>query len=208
MVEMGESVCMRVRWTCALRRAAGIAFLCADCGIACAMQAVQHEFQGAVGGLQQLMQGPRAAQSAVVLQRLRVLGWSRVDCSWRDARLGAFAHNHIQVTRGWLNFEVCDALARTLTHASACNTCMTHIAHSLAPVQSARSVYDLIMCITVQGRSVCDHLAKRFLQLEDGVAGVDREYTLPLTAARQAGSGILSSSGSYRIPDADQRAQP
>jgi len=45
-------------------------------------------------------------ESSLVLQRLRSLGWARVDCAWRDARLGSFAHNHIQVTRGWLNFEV------------------------------------------------------------------------------------------------------
>lgn len=68
------------------------------------------------------MQGPRAAQSAVVLHRLRSLGWARVDCAWRDARLGAFAHNHIQVTRGWLNFEVCPSLQR----ASASLCCVRH----------------------------------------------------------------------------------
>lgn len=111
---MGESVrarcCVHARfgWTCTLRRAEGTTIARADCGSACAVQALQHEFQGDVGGpggLQRLMQGPRAAQSAVVLQRLRALGWARVDCAWRDARLGAFAHNHIQVTRGWLNFE-------------------------------------------------------------------------------------------------------
>lgn len=73
------------------------------------MQALHHEFQLSMSGpnaLDDLVRGPRAAQSSVVLQRLRSLGWARVDCAWRDARLGAFAHNHIQVTRGWLNFEV------------------------------------------------------------------------------------------------------
>lgn len=54
----------------------------------------------------------------------------------------------------------------------------------------------------VQGKSVCKHLAKRFLLLEDGVAGNDRAYTLPLTASRTAASGLLSSSGSLQGPDA------
>eukprot|EP00892_Ulva_mutabilis_P005269 jgi/Ulvmu1/3113/UM015_0153.1 len=114
-------------------------------------QALHHEFQASATvpmSLDDLVRGPRAAQSSIVLQRLRALGWARVDCAWRDARLGAFAHNHIQVTRGWLNFE---------------------------------------------GRSVCDHLAKRFLELEDGMPGCHRSYTLPLTSRRPPGSKALSS---------------
>ena len=42
-----------------------------------------------------------------MLSSLQGLPWARVDCSWRGARVGVFAHNHIQVTRGWLNYEVC-----------------------------------------------------------------------------------------------------
>lgn len=47
--------------------------------------------------------------------------------------------------------------------------------------------------VWLQGKSVCDHLAKRFLKLEDDVAGNYRSYTLPLTARRQDGSVCLSS---------------
>ena len=56
--------------------------------------------------LQQMPAMPRAAMAAVVLARLRSVPWSRVDCAWRDATVSVFAHNNIQVTRGWLNWDV------------------------------------------------------------------------------------------------------
>ena len=56
--------------------------------------------------LQQMPGMPRAAMAAVVLARLRSVPWSRVDCAWRDALVSKFAHNNIQVTRGWLNWDV------------------------------------------------------------------------------------------------------
>lgn len=49
---------------------------------------------------------PRETLAAVVLARLRSLPWARVDCAWRDAQVSMFAHNNIQVTRGWLNWDV------------------------------------------------------------------------------------------------------
>ena len=59
--------------------------------------------------LQEVAGMPRAAMAAVVLARLRSVPWSRVDCAWRDAQVPMFAHNNIQVTRGWLNWDVCSS---------------------------------------------------------------------------------------------------
>jgi hypothetical protein len=56
--------------------------------------------------LQQMSGMPRAAMAAVVLARMRSVRWARVDCAWRDAQMSMFAHNNIQVTRGWLNWDV------------------------------------------------------------------------------------------------------
>ncbi|GIL80454.1 hypothetical protein Vretifemale_9661, partial [Volvox reticuliferus] len=45
-----------------------------------------------------------AAVAELMLRRLQRLPWRRIDVSFQGARFG-FAHNNIQVTRRWLNFE-------------------------------------------------------------------------------------------------------
>ncbi|GLI70839.1 hypothetical protein VaNZ11_015852, partial [Volvox africanus] len=50
------------------------------------------------------MTAATAAIAEVMLRRLQRLPWRRIDVSFQGARLG-FAHNNIQVTRRWLNFE-------------------------------------------------------------------------------------------------------
>jgi hypothetical protein len=82
---------------------------------------------------------PRPAQEALVLARLRTLGWARVDCAWRDASFGMFAHNHIQVTRGWLNWEVRSpaTFAHCLTfHSSVCTQHSPHQPASAAKLRT------------------------------------------------------------------------
>ncbi|KAG2488152.1 hypothetical protein HYH03_013295 [Edaphochlamys debaryana] len=45
-----------------------------------------------------------AARAETMLRRLQRLPWRRIDVSFRGALFG-FAHNNIQVTRRWMNFE-------------------------------------------------------------------------------------------------------
>jgi hypothetical protein len=49
----------------------------------------------------------RSEKISAMLRSLQSLPWARIDCTWRAARVSVFAHNHIQVTRRWLNLEVC-----------------------------------------------------------------------------------------------------
>ncbi|KAL3162411.1 hypothetical protein ABBQ32_010082 [Trebouxia sp. C0010 RCD-2024] len=56
-----------------------------------------------------------SADALQVLQKLQSLPWRRVDVSFQHSKLPFFAHNHIQVTRKWLNWEgavVCQHLAQ------------------------------------------------------------------------------------------------
>jgi len=46
----------------------------------------------------------RSKQVESMLQRLQQLSWRRIDVSFQGSLL-PFAHNHIQVTRRWLNWE-------------------------------------------------------------------------------------------------------
>ena len=58
-----------------------------------------------------------SADALKVLKRLQSLPWRRTDCSFQHSKLPFFAHNHIQVTRKWLNWEgvaVCEHLAEQL----------------------------------------------------------------------------------------------
>ena len=58
-----------------------------------------------------------SADALRVLRKLQSLPWRRVDVSFQHSSLPFFAHNHIQVTRKWLNWEgaaVCEHLARQL----------------------------------------------------------------------------------------------
>ena len=48
----------------------------------------------------------RAEKVSAMMENLRSMPWARVDCTWRGAKVSTFAHNHIQVTRRWLNLEV------------------------------------------------------------------------------------------------------
>ena len=55
-----------------------------------------------------------SANALQVLKRLQSLPWRRIDVSFQHSRLPFFAHNNIQVTRRWLNWEgsaVCQHLA-------------------------------------------------------------------------------------------------
>lgn len=56
-----------------------------------------------------------SANALQVLQKLQSLPWRRVDVSFQHSKMPFFAHNHIQVTRKWLNWEgavVCQHLAQ------------------------------------------------------------------------------------------------
>lgn len=56
-----------------------------------------------------------SANALQVLQKLQSLPWRRIDVSFQHSKLPFFAHNHIQVTRKWLNWEgavVCQHLAQ------------------------------------------------------------------------------------------------
>lgn len=56
-----------------------------------------------------------SANALHVLEKLQSLPWRRVDVSFQHSKLPFFAHNNIQVTRKWLNWEgavVCQHLAQ------------------------------------------------------------------------------------------------
>ena len=58
-----------------------------------------------------------SANALLVLRRLQSLPWRRIDVSFQHSSMPFFAHNHIQVTRKWLNWEgapVCQHLAQQL----------------------------------------------------------------------------------------------
>ncbi|KAK9791606.1 hypothetical protein WJX73_006793 [Symbiochloris irregularis] len=62
-----------------------------------------------------------------ILKRLQMLRWRRVDVCFRDTRTPFFAHNLIQVTRRWLNWE---------GESVAC-----HVADQLASIEQLASRY-------------------------------------------------------------------
>lgn len=56
-----------------------------------------------------------SANALHVLKKLQSLPWRRIDVSFQHSKLPFFAHNNIQVTRKWLNWEgavVCQHLAQ------------------------------------------------------------------------------------------------
>ncbi len=58
-----------------------------------------------------------SANALLVLRRLQTLPWRRIDVSFQHSSMPFFAHNHIQVTRKWLNWEgapVCQHLVQQL----------------------------------------------------------------------------------------------
>lgn len=55
----------------------------------------------------------------LILQRLQTMPWRRIDVSFEGTKMPFFAHNHMQVTRKWLNWygiSVCQHLAQQLAH--------------------------------------------------------------------------------------------
>ena len=76
-------------------------------GIVCSADA-QQEQQQAVDAVSS------SANALQVLEKLQSLPWRRIDVSFQHSKL-SFAHNNIQVTRKWLNWEgavVCQHLAQ------------------------------------------------------------------------------------------------
>ena len=48
----------------------------------------------------------QSSQDALyILERLQTMPWCRMDCSFKGTTFPYFAHNLIQVTREWLNWE-------------------------------------------------------------------------------------------------------
>ena len=65
-----------------------------------------------------------SANALKVLKRLQSLPWRRIDVSFQHSRLPFFAHNNIQVTRRWLNWEgsaVCQHLAEQFADMEKAN---------------------------------------------------------------------------------------
>ena len=75
---------------------------------------------------------PKALQ---VLRKLQTLPWRRVDVSFQQSSMPFFAHNHIQVTRKWLNWE----------GASVCQ----HLAKQLATMEKDQFIQELIGALQV-----------------------------------------------------------
>ena len=64
-----------------------------------------------------------------VLKQLQKLPWRRIDVSFQHAKMSFFAHNNIQVTRRWLNWEgaaVCQHLACQLAFMEK-DECIQHL---------------------------------------------------------------------------------
>ena len=98
--------------------------------------------------LQHVIHASRAERVRAMLQNLNTVPWARVDCSWRGAGVSTFAHNHIQVTRGWLNMVV-----RCTTGLSM----HTHCALAAPGHQWwHRSHVGLLVCASVPRSLLCD----------------------------------------------------
>ena len=67
---------------------------------------------------QQAEETVSSSQNALqILRQLQLLPWRRIDVSFQHSSMPFFAHNHIQVTRKWLNWEgatVCEHLAQRI----------------------------------------------------------------------------------------------
>lgn len=79
-----------------------------------------------------------SANALHVLKKLQSLPWRRIDVSFQHSKLPFFAHNNIQVTRKWLNWEgavVCQHLAQQFAvmeqndciHLLTSNACQTEV---------------------------------------------------------------------------------
>lgn len=61
------------------------------------------ELSARVSAAEETVQSSQAVLK--VLGRLQRLAWCRIDTSFKGSKFPYFAHNHIQVTREWLNWE-------------------------------------------------------------------------------------------------------
>jgi hypothetical protein len=129
-----------------------------------ASHAQAEQSQGSQGGghqgaearqqsLDAVIHASRAERAAAMLRNLKLVPWGRVDCSWRGARVRTFAHNHIQVTRAWVNMAV-----RTHPRGSACCLVAEGGAHAIAnritvPVADAWACAGQ-GCVRASGRSI------------------------------------------------------
>ena len=87
--------------------------------------------------LDSILHSSKPERLAAMLSNLTTMPWCRVDCSWRGARTSTFAHNHIQVTRAWLNMAVCTVLVLILILILMC-LCVLHVAaHRVSELQAA-----------------------------------------------------------------------
>ena len=76
-------------------------------------------------------QAVESSQNALlILRRLQTLPWRRIDVSFEGTKMPFFAHNHIQVTRKWLNWYG--------------NAVCQHLAQQLADMEKDASVQELI----------------------------------------------------------------
>lgn len=72
-----------------------------------------------------------SSQNALlILTRLQTLPWRRIDVSFEGTRMPFFAHNHIQVTRKWLNWYG--------------NAVCQHLAQQIADMEKHKSIQNLI----------------------------------------------------------------
>lgn len=71
-----------------------------------------------------------SANALKVLEKLQSLPWRRIDVSFQHSKLSFFAHNNIQVTRKWLNWE----------GAVVCQ----HLAQQFATMEKDKCIQDLI----------------------------------------------------------------
>lgn len=74
-----------------------------------------------------------SANALEVLKRLQSLPWRRIDVSFQHSKLSFFAHNNIQVTRKWLNWEgavVCQHLAQQFATMEKDNCVQSFVSHT------------------------------------------------------------------------------
>mmetsp|Transcript_42024 Transcript_42024/g.125827 ORF Transcript_42024/g.125827 Transcript_42024/m.125827 type:complete len:311 (+) Transcript_42024:83-1015(+) len=78
--------------------------------------------------------GASEAMASAMLSRLQQLPWRRVDVCFSGSPLALLAHNHIQVTRRWLNFEGRDVAAHLADTLVALEEAAEQLAAHDAPI--------------------------------------------------------------------------
>lgn len=61
-----------------------------------------------------------------ILHKLQALPWCRMDCSFQGTRFPYFAHNLIQVTREWINWEGENVVQKVAEHFAALEDRLSH----------------------------------------------------------------------------------